>query len=168
MTAKFMEPTQEHAGQIVQVSTYGESWSHRKLLAVLPSTQAERFVCEDSCNSGRFCSWKLARIPRQQTYAELQEESGLKVGDMVKVLRKGSKDELGWENIWIDYEMDKAIGQVCTIREITENGIKLDQCALYSFPYFILEKYKETKEEKIENLLREFAKKLKEVSDEQL
>lgn len=163
MTIKFVEPTNEHVGQIVQVSSYGESWSHRKLLAILPSTQGERFVCEADRSSKSSRSWKLARIPSQSTYAELQEESGLKVGDTVKVLRKCVDGELGWENVWVE-GMDKAIGQVYTIREITKYGIKVDLCVAYCFPYFVLEKYKETtKEEKIENLVNEFVERLKEL-----
>ena len=165
MTTKYIEPTQEHVGQIVQVRSHtGESWSRRKLLAILPSTQGERFICENSCGSESFCSWKLARIARPLTYAERQAKCGLKVGDRVKVLRRGDFGELGWENTWIGYDMGKAIGQVCTILAIDEkDGITLDQCDSYYFPYFVLEKYEETKEEKIENLVNEFVERLKEL-----
>lgn len=159
MTTKFVEPTNEHVGQIVEVEQ-GNHWEKRKLLAILPVSQTKRFICQHKLFERDYTAWNKARIPRPITYTELQEESGLKVGDMVKVLRRGSKDELGWENVWIE-EMDKAIGQVCTIREITKNGIRLDQCNSYDFPCFVLEKYEETKEEKIENLVNEFVEKLK-------
>lgn len=161
MTTEYIEPTQEHVGQIVEVRDgEGSTWRTATFVGIV--SDFYKFVAKPKGHVSGLC-WNQARIPRPLTYAERQAESGLKVGDRVKVLRRSDFGELGWENTWIDYEMGKAIGQVCTICEITEDGIRLDQCDSYSFPYFVLEKYEETKEEKIENLVNEFVERLKEL-----
>ena len=163
MTTEYIEPTQEHVGQMVEVrDTEDVGWTEATLTGIVHDDDF-RFAAKRSGDGFSMC-WRFARIPRPLTYVERQAKCGLKVGDRVKVLRRGDFGELGWENTWIDYEMDKAIGQVCTILAIDEkDGITLDQCDSYCFPYFVLEKYEETKEEKIENLVNEFVERLKEL-----
>lgn len=163
MTTKYIEPTQEHVGQIVEVrDSDNQLWRRRQFYGIIKHP-LYRFVAGNGEN-GAPLPYIFARISRPLTYAERQARCGLKVGDRVKVLRKGVDGELGWKNTWIDYEMDKVIGQVCTILAIDEkDGIALDQCDSYYFPYFVLEKYEGTKEEKIENLVNEFVKRLKEL-----
>jgi len=79
-----------------------------------------------------------------QQYEEDQINSGLKVGDRVKVLRKASDDENGWDNIWMS-EMSKSIKQIGTIVDIYKTGVTIifDDSWLstsYSYPYFVLQK----------------------------
>ena len=48
---EYIEPTQEHIGQMVEIEHAG-SWTKRKLLAVLPEPQVYRFICERfDCNN---------------------------------------------------------------------------------------------------------------------
>lgn len=75
-------------------------------------------------------------------YIEAQEASGLKIGDIVKVVRKAKDGEKGWDNSWIDDRM--FIGDVGVIKSIDNEGITIFNNR-YKFPYFVLEKV--TKEE---------------------
>jgi hypothetical protein len=47
-------------------------------------------------------------------YIRMQELSGFRVGDKVRVVRTAKKHELGWENTWVD-EMDNTVGKIFTI-----------------------------------------------------
>jgi hypothetical protein len=47
-------------------------------------------------------------------YIRMQELSGFRVGDKVRVVRAAKKHELGWENTWVD-EMDNTVGKIFTI-----------------------------------------------------
>lgn len=77
MKTKYVELTQEHIGQMVEVrEANGEAWYERKLLAILPEYQCERFICEDLRASERFCAWQHGRfqIIYPATYIDRQEE----------------------------------------------------------------------------------------------
>ena len=64
----------------------------------------------------------------------------LKVGDSVKITRKATTHELGWQNQW-NPEMDKFVEETSTITEIHSFlGISLS-CG-FAFPIFVLEKVK--------------------------
>lgn len=139
---KYIEPTREHEGQTVEVSSSIGSWVQRKLLTVLPPPQIKRFICESLDNGApnpqSHCSWTSARIPVPKTYKELHDESGLKVGDWVKVLRKAEHKEGGWGNFWSD-AMDNWVG---ACGKITHDAGSLGLCLMegHWFPCFVLEK----------------------------
>ena len=77
------------------------------------------------------------------TYEELQEQSGLKIGDMVVVTRKVSMHEAGWNNSW-EYIMDDMVGNKSIIIDIRSCGILLEDS--YSYPYFVLKRVEENKD----------------------
>ena len=79
------------------------------------------------------------KMTEKEAYLVLQEKSGLKIGDTVKVLRKSKNHELGWDNVWCEEEMDCMVGLEFTIRDINEYGINLEEL---KFPFFVLEKIK--------------------------
>lgn len=71
-------------------------------------------------------------------YITLQEDSGIAVGDIVRVLRIAENKEMGWTNNWY-YEMDNYVGTAHKVIEIYgDGGIELDNEFL--FPFFVLEK----------------------------
>lgn len=78
----------------------------------------------------------------KQAYKLMQDNSGLKVGDRVKVLRKAQNGEMGWDDTWSD-EMDHLVGQDCIVDNISGSNIYVyyfgDEWA-YVVPFFILEK----------------------------
>ena len=74
----------------------------------------------------------------ENCYEKLQEESGIEVGDTVRVLRKVETYEMGWRNTWLDSVMNKYIGKIFKVIDISRNrGILLD-CG-WGFPFFALE-----------------------------
>lgn len=76
----------------------------------------------------------------KEAYLILQEKSGLKVGDTVKVLRKAENYEMGWNNIW-NSRMDEFLNQKYIIIHIGTDGIQLkDIYDYFDFPFFVLEK----------------------------
>lgn len=80
----------------------------------------------------------------EKLYVELQEETGFKPGDEVKILRKAEGHESGWGNSWVE-EMDKFVGKTGKIASITEHGINVEvESNWYSYPYFVLEKAERT------------------------
>ena len=139
---KYIEPTRAHEGQMVEVSSSIGSWVQRKLLTILPPPQIKRFICESLDNGApnpqSYCSWTSARILVPKTYKELHDESGLKVGDWVKVLRKAEHKEGGWNNFWSD-AMDNWVG---ACGKITHDAGTLGLCLTegHWFPCFVLEK----------------------------
>lgn len=167
MTTKFVEPTNEHIGQMVKVcEACGVVWKKRELVAVLPEDMCLRFICRDIDNPKTCVHWSKARIEIAKTYAELQAESGLKVGDWVKVTRRFNDGENGYALSWFG-SLEKYIGHVGMIQimEGVENGrggcVHIDGIP-YVLPYFVLEKTEkpETKEEKIDKLIRLFKEEL--------
>lgn len=70
------------------------------------------------------------------------EETGLKVGDTVKVFRKAKDGELGWHNSWLS-SMDGVVGELCEISSIhTLRGVRLKDRS-FQYPIYVLEKVKE-------------------------
>ena len=76
-------------------------------------------------------------------YINIHKNSGLKVGDTVKVTRKSYSYEKGWKNSWTE-DMDKFIGKQLKITaDFLKNGFQLENPEydkVYQFPFFVLEK----------------------------
>ncbi len=73
----------------------------------------------------------------QAAYLTLQKASGIKAGDKVKVLRKASDYELGWDNTW-DESMDEMVGKEYAVSNVADCGIEVSDAGC-SLPFFILE-----------------------------
>lgn len=66
------------------------------------------------------------------------KQTGLKVGDKVRVIAKAESQQCGWNNSWED-EMDSYVGSVQEIKSIySDIGIHLGG---WRFPFFVLAKY---------------------------
>jgi hypothetical protein len=83
-------------------------------------------------------------------YRDYQNESGIKVGDRVRVTRKAQNYEIGWGLPWVD-DMDQCIGKCYEVKNVSgQFGFKLEWTE-YSedehrdldnggwFPYFVLQ-----------------------------
>ena len=81
-------------------------------------------------------------------YIKRQNNSGIEVGDMVKVTRIAKSHEEGWSTMWID-DMDNYVGKTCRVVDISERGIQLVDDKNAYFPFFILSNRKD----KIKKLL---------------
>ena len=145
---EYIEPTQEHVGQMVEVqSIRGTAWVERKLLAILSPPQLERFVCEsilDRKPVTTHCSlWHRARIARPLTYVERQAKSGLKIGDRVRFTRAWTDKEKKGTVSFKDAgrSMNPEIGKVGVIVKESENAfyVKFESFS-WCLPYFVLEK----------------------------
>lgn len=91
--------------------------------------------------------WACIIVKKEPSYKERAkqwiEENGLKEGDYVKVTRKAKDYEDGWGSVW-NNSMTKSVCKTLKVKEILlpneyvilENG--------YSYPYFVLEKIKES------------------------
>jgi len=77
-------------------------------------------------------------VTPKQAYCALQEASGLKAGDIVKVTRTAKHNELGWANGWVD-GMEWVIGKEFTIKSLNSLGVTIDDRDGYSYPFFVLE-----------------------------
>jgi len=74
-----------------------------------------------------------------EAYIDLQNQSGICEGDTVRVLRKASDKEMGWDNVWAD-PMDALVGNVYRVLSISSIGIRIDTVSCsYSLPFFVLE-----------------------------
>ena len=79
-----------------------------------------------------------------EAYSFLQSQSPIKVGDIVKVLRKCTNYEMGWNTIWVS-KMDSMVGKEFSVVEITREGFKLNTKEMigtdydYLVPFFSLE-----------------------------
>ena len=78
----------------------------------------------------------------KEAYQVMAKESGIKIGDTVKVLRKAQSKEMGWTGYWPP-DMDDAVGNEYTVSAIEIGEYQLD--CLYWFPFFVLEKIKSAK-----------------------
>lgn len=75
----------------------------------------------------------------EEAYRVMQENSGIEVGDKVRVLRKAKRHEMGWWNSW-ESSMDSSVGKVLTVLGVYDNGIRLtDYSIKYKYPFFVLE-----------------------------
>ena len=83
---EYIEPTQEHVGQMVEVKQREQSdYRTRKLLAVLPHPIKYRFVCQDSIDAVSSSHWFEARIARPKP--QPQPEPNTKPIDWTKPVR---------------------------------------------------------------------------------
>ena len=78
----------------------------------------------------------------EKAYQIMSKESGINIGDTVKVIRKASDYEMGWQTTWDPY-MDQMIGNEYTVSEIVNGVYHLSD--LCWFPFFVLEKIKSAK-----------------------
>ena len=81
----------------------------------------------------------------EKLYAELQSESGFKVGDMVRVLRSAEYRQWGWPEVWIPGRKGKFVlsRREFKILRIDKTGIILqydENDCTWHFPFFVLEK----------------------------
>lgn len=79
----------------------------------------------------------------KNAYLTMQEASGIKVGDTVRVLRKAVDEEMGWGNSWKSPEMDKHIGETGIVdwcEGTTGFSVRFGCERAWSFPFFVLEK----------------------------
>lgn len=135
----YIEPTQEHVGQMVEVSDSDTAWRERRLRHVFTDGIGNSFVCENIIDTNNVCAWKFARIRFRLPYAERQARCGIKVGDWVRVTRKAESYEDGWSNEWWP-DMDAVIGSIFKVVDKNNNfGIRCDKTQHY-VPYFVLEK----------------------------
>lgn len=77
------------------------------------------------------------------TYKKRQYRAGFKTGDIVRITRKATSYEDGWDDVWTP-EMDMLVRRIGEIIFI-DDSIKVrfnDGATMpsYNFPYFILEK----------------------------
>lgn len=78
----------------------------------------------------------------QDAYLAMQEASGIKVGDTVRVLRKAAAYEMGWGTGWVDGAMDSYIGREWQVTDVAgAEGVTLG--GSWCFPFFVLEKTKD-------------------------
>lgn len=73
------------------------------------------------------------------SYLKEHKASGLKVGDVVRIVRKAKSYEGNWKNTWPD-AMDRYVGR--TFEIYADHGLSGFYSSewSYSFPYFVLEK----------------------------
>ena len=76
-----------------------------------------------------------------ECFKKMSKASGIKVGDIVRVLRKDKSYELGWNAVW-DIDMDNTVGNVYTVIDVYEEGGITLNCG-FNFPFFVLEKVEE-------------------------
>ncbi len=137
---EYIEPTQEHAGQMVEVRDNNlQEWRQRKLLGVI--NYCFRFIVEPE-GFGLPLPYKYARIPRPLTYAERQARCGLKVGDIVRILTLPESGQNGWK-AGMSGSMRHLVGTVHPItHDCKEYGFTV---AGWNLPYFVLEKVADAK-----------------------
>jgi len=142
---EYIEPTQEHVGQMVEVRQRGMSeYRQRTLVAVLTNEMKYRFICKDNHSPDIAGHWGEARIARPLTYAERQARCGLKVGDRVKFARKFETGEGGYKLPWLT-DLNRFIGHIGHITRLEgaedgRGGCVCIEGIVYVLPYFALEK----------------------------
>lgn len=138
---EYIEPTQEHIGQTVEVSDCEKIWRRYVLLGVVNAQQ--KFVVD---NSGAVIGWKFARIPRPLTYAERQAKCGLKVGDRVRFVRAWEGNE-NCTTVSFVQSMQDSIGKVGYIKSMSQSSccVELKNDGVWFLPYFVLEKVEDRK-----------------------
>jgi len=126
--------------------TYGGSTSYyRSVYTTDHTTWYTTSPLTFTSNSAGVAS-KISMGDEKESYTKRQEESGLKVGDFVKVEKISESYENGWHNNWISV-MDNYVGHICTIKEDKgSKGLVLKPTSTnmgdYNccFPYFVLSK----------------------------
>ncbi len=77
-------------------------------------------------------------------YTKAQDACNFQIGDEVRITRKATSYENGWNNLWVDSNMGKEVGKIHKILSIAKDwGIKLDDNNRFNYPYFVLEKVKQ-------------------------
>lgn len=104
------------------------------------------------------------REKRSKKYLELQSNSGINVGDKVKVVSKATSDQFGWDNVWAS-EMNQAMDKSYTVASISDGGIRFTENIAgydFAFPFFVLNVIEERKEnfEKLMSMTDALLKKL--------
>jgi hypothetical protein len=90
-------------------------------------------------------------------YLKWHEKSGIKVGDIVRVLRKAQDEEMGWALAWLG-TMDETVGQIFIVEEDDKvEGFGLSNN--WNYPYFVLEKVEE-KETEVYKVVRKIMGRL--------
>lgn len=79
----------------------------------------------------------------------------LKEGDIVRVTRKASSGELGWDNCWTE-SMNASIGLELEVRDGEDTGPGIALSDGYWHPIFILEKIKESSKITIKNVTPDY------------
>lgn len=78
----------------------------------------------------------------QEAYKKMSDASGIQAGDMVKILRKASTNEMGWCNNW-NPKMDNFIGKIGEVKYCARSsGVSVyfaEFDSRYTFPFFVLE-----------------------------
>lgn len=86
------------------------------------------------------------------SYTEMQNASGIEVGDSVKILRTASDLEQDWQCVWLE-EMDNTIGMIGEVDDVNEYSgllVTLPDGRQYHYPCFVVEKQASVVEESIE------------------
>lgn len=140
---EYIEPTQEHVGQMVEVADLPcDKWYRHELLAVLPDRVPYKFTTYFEGYHSKVRNWTCARIPRPLTYAERQAKCGLKVGDRVRILTLPESGQDGWK-AGACGNMRHLVGCVYEItHDCKEFGFTVGG---WNLPYFVLEKVKDRK-----------------------
>jgi len=99
------------------------------------------YVLEKVAEEGAVMSTDYSYEEAQNEFVKFHD---LKVGDKVKILRKASVGEMGWELKW-DSRMDTTIGKTATVVEMDRLGVMTKEPGsnLWIYPFFVLEKIKE-------------------------
>ena len=77
----------------------------------------------------------------REAITELQNASGIAIGDTVKVLRTAKKDEMGWDASWVA-AMTGMVGKTFTVEAISSTGgmsLRSSSYTTFCFPFFVLE-----------------------------
>ena len=86
-------------------------------------------------------------------YLKKHKASGIKVGDIVKVVRRAESFENGWNDVW-EQSMDEAIGQISTVTaDDDDGGFELNYDCFY--PYFVLEVQYDDKYQSLQDVLED-------------
>ncbi len=90
---------------------------------------------------------------KKEAYLMGHKKCEIKIGDKVRIKRKAKDFESGWDNSWIK-DMNPAVGEIgIVIVDWNKAGFELDfpkkaDIGGFSFPYFVLEKVKNSVKQK--------------------
>lgn len=106
-----------------------------------------RFPDDEEWWEGWYFPWfvlqkALPLLSPAEVYLIGQRESGIKVGDRVRLLRVAEDHEAGWDNSWIS-DMTGHVGETGEITYIKGNVgvcVKFPRGIEYHYPFFVLQK----------------------------
>jgi len=92
----------------------------------------------------KLSSEEAPKKKKKKSYIKRQEESNIKLGMKVHVIRTASSGEEGWSDAW-NPKMDSFVGNIYNVESIHDSGIELinEEGDSFVFPYFILEEVKD-------------------------